>query len=296
MKARKILLFLFLGMLSSYLKAQDLLDILDQEQPDSPLYANATFSFSRITFGQSVETRKTGTLDIFTSSRFWNTPAPRSQSFVADRMSSRIALEYGLSDRLLFGVGGTTFDGRFDGFLKFRLVKQRTDGNGSSVSISLFQNAGYFSERFAGVNVDRSTRLSYTSQLIIAKKFSPNFSLQITPTFVHRGLLYDDEDSQNHIAVGVGGRYKLGGHVSLVSEYYYVANPIKSQTTFGAFALGINWELSDVMLQWMLTNARSTVEDAFILETRNNFNFKNPNFHFGFNFTYTFHLKNRLKK
>ena len=130
---------------------------------------------------------------------------------------------------------------------------------------------------------------------LVAKKITSNLSLQVSPTFIHRGLRRTTEDPLNVLAVGIGGRYKLGGHVSFVSEYYYVANPIESFDTYGPFSLGVNWELSDVMLQFMLTNSPLMVEDAFITGTRNNFNFKNPNLNFGFNFTYTFHLKNKLK-
>ncbi|MDJ0645453.1 MAG: DUF5777 family beta-barrel protein [Flavobacteriaceae bacterium] len=298
MKAKRLYFFLVLAFMVSSVKAQDLLDILDKERKDTLRYAEATFKFSRISFGHSVQTRKDGTLDVFITNRFWNTPADRSQSFFVDRLSTRFALEYGVSDRLMFGVGGTTFDGRFDSFLKYKLVKQRVDGNGSPFSLSLFQNASYFSESLSGSRYDAisSGRFSFTTQLLVAKKITPKFSLQVSPTFIHRGLVYGPEDPQNHFAVGFGGRYKLGAHVSFVSEYYYVANPLKSIDTYGPFSIGVNWELSDVMLQFMLTNAVSTVEDAFIAQTRNNFNFKNPNLNFGFNFTYTFHLKNKLKR
>ncbi|MFP2997273.1 DUF5777 family beta-barrel protein [Spongiivirga sp. MCCC 1A20706] len=297
MKAKKILFFLFLGMTASYLKAQDLLEILDKEQKDTPLYANSTFAFSRISIGHSVETRKTGTLDIFTTNRFWNLPIERTQSFVADRMSSRIALEYGISDRLLFGAGFTTFEERYDAFLKYKLVRERKDGKGWPFSVSLFQNVSYYDRDFSrfGYNETLSERQGFTSQLLIAKKITPQFSLQISPTFIKRGLVFQETDDQDHFAIGFGARFKLGSHVSLVSEYYYVANPVDGINTYGPFSLGVNWELSDVMLQFMMTNTPSMVEDAFIVETRNNFNFKPPNFNFGFNFTYTFHLKNKLR-
>ena len=120
------LLFLATTVVSS----QDLLKILEKERSNNPTYAEATFSHSRITFGQSTQTRKKGVLDVFVSNRFWDTPADRSQSFIADRMSARIAVEYGITDYLLFGIGGTTFDGRFDGFLKYNVIKQRSDDQG----------------------------------------------------------------------------------------------------------------------------------------------------------------------
>lgn len=288
-------LFFFISVLvAGSSQAQSLLELLDTEQTDTTQFTQATFKFSRISFGQSVETRKAGVLDVFFSNRFWNTPEESSQSFFVDKLSTRIALEYGILDRLMFGIGGTTFDERYDGFFKYKLIRQ--NNKGKPFSMSLYQGISYYSDEVSYYqDIANSSRYSFTSQLLIAKKINPNFSLQISPTFVHRGLSLTQDENKNHFALGIGGRYKLGGHVSFVSEYYYVTNPVESFDTYGPFSLGINWELSDVMLQFMLTNAVSMVEDTFITNTRNNFNFKNPNLNFGFNFTYVFHLKNKLK-
>ncbi|MGC6430504.1 MAG: DUF5777 family beta-barrel protein [Jejuia sp.] len=298
MKNRTIFYFIPFLLISNLIGGQELLDILEKEQKDTLMFTEATFKYSRITFGQSVQTRKNGTLDVVMSNRFWNTPTERSQSFFVDRINTRFALEYGLSDRLLLSAGISTFDERFDGFLKYKLVKQGLRGNGSPVTISLFQNVSYFDDMlpYSSPGTMTSNRFSFTSQILIAKKITSDFSLQVSPTFIHRGLVFNENDPQNHFAIGFAGRYKLGGHVSFVSEYYYVANPIESFNTYGPFSIGINWEVSDTMLQFMLTNAVSMVEDAFITQTRNNFNFKNPNLNFGFSFVYTFHLKNRLKQ
>ncbi len=297
MKAKKIILYLICVCAANTMVGQDLLGILDKEHQDTPQYTQATFKFTRIAFGHSIETRKKGILDVFVANRFWNTPADRAQSFAADRLSTRIALEYGISDRLSMGFGGTTYDGLFDGYLKYKLIRQRSDGGGSPFSVTLFQGSSYFSEGVVPPTIqdDFSNRLSFTTQLLIGKKISPNFSLQIAPSFIHRGLEYSPEDPQSHFAIGFGGRYKLGNHVSVVSEYYYTANPIESFDTYGPFALGVNWEIGDVMLQFMLTNAVRMVEDSFITQTRHNFNFRNPNLNFGFNMTYVLHFKRHLK-
>lgn len=295
MKNNKLFLLLFLLLSGFYgLNAQDLLKIVEQEYPDKPLYALATFKATRIAIGHSVETRKKGVLEWHLMNRFWNTPIP-SQSFWADRLSVRFALEYGVSDRFTLGMGGTTWDGIFDGFLKYRLVRQRMGKKGSPFSVTVFQNASYRSDSYPGITMQDNfkNRLSYTSQVLIAHKFDPNFSLQLAPTFVHRGSLLFSGDTRNHFALGFGGRYKLGNHVSVVSEYHYVTNPIEAVDTYDAFAIGVNWEISDVILQFHLTNARSMAESAFITQTFNNFNFNDGNLHFGFNFTYVLHFNKK---
>ncbi len=302
MKNRKQIFLVFLVFMISFgsFAQSDLLEILDKEHSDSIRYTSATFKMTRIAIGHSTETRKKGILEVFSANRFWNTGADNSQSFFADKVSARIALEYGLSDRLSFGFGGTTFDGLFDGYLKYKLMRQRSGKNVSPFNITFLQASSYNSNSFRRIygEATRSSdkRMSFTSQLLISKKFSSKFSVQLAPTFIHRGVVLSNEDPKNHFALGFGARYKLGNHLSLVSEYYYNANKLQSFDTYNPFVLGVNWEQGDVMLQFMLTNTRNMVEDTFITATRNNFNFRNPNLNFGFNATYVIHFKRGLKK
>src|SRR5690606_7464346 len=142
---------------------------------------------------------------------------------------------------------------------------------------------------------DFSNRISFTTQLFFARKFSPRLSLQVAPTFVHKGLRFSEEDPRNHFAIGLGARYRLGGHVSLVAEYYAVVNPIESYDTYGPLAIGANWDVGNVMLQHMVTNATHFVEDAFISGTDYNFNLKNATINLGLSATYSIHLSRKLQ-
>ncbi|WP_298316532.1 DUF5777 family beta-barrel protein [uncultured Aquimarina sp.] len=288
-----LLFILMLIGCSFSMNAQDLLDKLEKEYPNKKEYEIATFKGTRISLGHSVENRRKGVLEVKAMNLFWNIPNRPSQSFVADKWTARIALEYGLSNRLTFGVGGTTLEGVFDGFLKYNLVRQIKNGKGSPLSITLFQNASYRSnDGGIGLSDDFIDRTAFTSQVLIARKFTSQFSLQLSPTYIHRSSSFD-EDPNNHFALGIGARYKVGGHISIVSEYYYLANPLKSIDTYDAFVLGVNWEMSDLMLQFQMTNARNMVEDAFITQTPNNFNLSDGNFVFGFNATYVLHFNQK---
>jgi hypothetical protein len=57
-----------------------------------------------------------------------------------------------------------------------------------------------------------------------------------------------------------------------------------------AFALGTNWEVSKLLLQFKMTNNPFFVEDTFITQTVRNFNFKDGNFFFGFGAVYFLQL------
>ena len=280
----------------NFVQAQSLLESLEKEQEETNFPVQATFKATRIGLGQSVETRKQGGLEISANTRFWNI-REETQAFIVDRVTSRLGASYAFTDRFTFGAGVTTFDGIFDAFGKYRLVYQKTE-KGSPISITLFQNASLKTNPGRSINRTDSfsDKLSFGTQLLLARKFTRNFSLQVSPTFIHRNSTLVPDDPTNHFAVGFGGRYRVGGHVSITSEYYYLANPIESSTTFDAFSLGVNWELTDLMLQFYMTNSHNVADDVFITQTRNNFNTRDGNFFFGFNATILLHLKqNKVK-
>lgn len=296
MKIRTAFTIMMVLVMVSKSFSQDLLEILESEAPNEAQFIPATFKMTRIAIGHSTEVRSKGILEVFIANRFWNLPVDRTQSFIADRMSSRLALEYAISDNFTFGGGATTFDGLFDAHFKYRIPTK--DDNGKPLRITLFQNISYNSSAITNQNIsdDFSDRAAFTSQLLLSKRVSKDFSFQVVPTYVNKKLGLQENDPNNFYALGFGGRYKLGNHLSIVSEYYHTFNPVESFNTYNPFAIGANWELGDIMLQFMLTNAVNMVEDTFITQTRNNFNFRNPNLNFGFNVTYVFHLRNKLKE
>src|SRR5690606_4584362 len=261
-----------------------------------PQYTLSTFKATQIAIGHSLETRKKGILEIMLNNRYCNTPTTYVQSLGPEKVNTRIALEYGIGDRLSAGVGGSTWNGLFDGYLKYRLIRQRSDSAGAPVSVTVFQGGSYFSESLGPyVESDFSNRMSYTTQLLIARKFGTNFSFQLSPTYVHKGLGYSPDDHKGHFALGLGARYRLGGHVSLVGEYYALLNPVESYGTYGPLAFGVNWDVGNLMLQFTVTNATHFADDAFITGTDYNFNLGNTSVNFGLSATYSLHLKKNLK-
>lgn len=293
MKNSRSLLVVFLSLLTSnYALSQSLLEEVENEVKQGKNFTQATFKTTTLALGQSVQTRNQGTMELSANSRFWNIPQ-RTQGFLADRMSTRFGVSYALSNRLTAGLGITTFDGIFDGYAKYRILRQVEEGKGSPFTITLFQNMSIRTNPNRSINASDgfSDKLSFTTQALFARKFTRNFSLQLSPTFIYRNSARNPLDDTHHFALGIGGRYRIGGHVSVSSEYYYLANPINSVTTFDAFAIGINWELTDLMLQFHLTNTPNMAEDAFITQTRNNFNTRDGNLFFGFNATFILHFK-----
>lgn len=296
-------IFTFTFFFASFLGfSQDLLSKLDKEYPEEPVYELATFKTTRIGLGQSIEVRKKGALEISLFNRFWNLEEKTKKRFIADEVNLRFGLNYAITDNFTVGGGYSNFDKISDGFIKYKLLKQQKNNSKAPVSIVLFQAVShrnkteYENNLYAPDDIVNSEVYSYVSQILIAKKFNQNFSAQLSPTYIDHSKPFLNDQPLSQFAIGLGARYKVNGHISLVSEYYYNTNPVKSVSTYDPFMFGINWELSHLLLQFQFTNTRHFAESAFITQTQNKFNFEDGNFHFGFNAIFVLHTnKNKLK-
>src|SRR5678815_2091997 len=67
-----------------------------------------------------------------------------------------------------------------------------------------------------------SSRLYHTFQMIIGRKFSNEFSFQVSPTLVHRNLVKTAAEKNDVLALGLAGRIKLNKRFSLNTEYIYL--------------------------------------------------------------------------
>lgn len=302
MKNNKIYLFLFVLFLliSSSLKAQNLLNKIHKEFDSISFDEIATFKTTRLGLGHSIETRKKGALQLSLYFRYWDTPTATSQNFLADVVSTRYGLDYALTDNFTFGLGYTNFDKIADSYFKYRILHQNQDRKKGWFSLTLVQTLSHRKVENANQNLYQPStsenKYAFATQALFARKFNSNLSLQIAPTFVYRKGSTTNNDPNTQFAIGFGGRHKITEHTSIVSEYNYVINPIQSIETYNTFLFGVNWEVSDLMLQFHLTNARNFAEDTFITQTTNNFNFKDPNLHFGVNATYIIHTKKKKIK
>ncbi len=284
---KRFLVLLFI-VLSLQLSAQDLFDILEDEAPETTEVVTATFKGTRIANGHSIENRKKKELEFIISHRFGRVNTGFYDLFGLDQSNIRFALEYGITDDLTGGLGRSSFEKIYDGFLKYKLVKQKTGANSFPIAISLFGSATIKTQESFDPNFDPSLseRLAYVGQVLIARKFSPSLSLQLTPTFVHRNSVVLDADPHDIFALGFGGRVKLSKRVSLNAEYYYAFDELESLTTTNSLAFGVDIETGGHVFQIILSNSITMIEKSFITETTGNF--FGGDIHLGFNISRTF--------
>jgi hypothetical protein len=284
---KKVLLNTFLMLASLQLCSQDLLDILERETPETENIVSATFKGTRIVNGHSIENRKNKELEFIIAHRFGRINTGFEELFGLDQSNIRFSFEYGLTDNLTAGLGRSSFEKTYDGYLKYSLLKQRTGANAFPFAVSLFGSIAAKSQKaVAGNERTFAESLFYVGQVLIAKKVNSSFSIQLTPTYVHRNLTAIDEDPHDIFALGFGTRVKVSKRVSLNAEYYQQFDKLQSINSRNSLAFGVDIETGGHVFQIILSNAITMVEKSFITETTGNF--FGGDIHLGFNLSRTF--------
>ena len=287
---KKITLTLILCIASFSISAQDdLFDVLDNEttKGKNDNVVTSTFKGTRIANGHSIENRKDGELEFIISHRFGRINTGFEELFGLDQSNIRFALEYGVSNNLTAGFGRSSFEKVYDVFLKYSLAKQRKGENSFPFAISLFGSVAAKSMKaVAGKERTFAESLSYVGQVLIARKFSPSFSFQVTPTYVHKNTVTTAADPHDVFALGLGSRLKLSNRVSINGEYFINFNETVSINSRNALAIGVDIETGGHVFQLILSNAITMIEKSFITETTGNF--FGGDIHFGFNISRTF--------
>lgn len=243
---------------------------------DSSNSQNAQLFFdTRVVNGHSVETLEQGTFDLRISHRFGDAGVSNSGRtlFGIDVAADiRIALEYGILDNLMIGFGRSKGAGPYtevwDGLAKCKILSQ-----GKNLPVSLSFNLGMF---FTSMQKDgmltsptyfkkSAHRFSYSSQLIVARKFADVVTVQLTPTYVHRNLVaWDDENG----LFSLGGVVKLKVYkkVSVIAEYFLntVSRTIQGVEYVNPLAAGIEFKTFAHNFQIVFMNSRGLGETQFI--------------------------------
>ena len=297
----RYLYFLFLfACLSLQIYSQDNLDsILNSQSAPEINYTNATFKSTSVMNGQSIERMPQGQLDFRIHHRFSQINSGPYNFFGLDGATTHFSLEYGITDWFMAGAGRGNLEKTFDAFGKFSLWRQSTGAKNMPVSISYFTSVALRTEDFPFVDsvfqnnstYPFSTRFSYVNQILIARKFNNNFSLQISPTLIHYNIVKSAIDPNNLFAIGIGGRMKLTNRVSINAEYFYAITPLKDYLSVqyrNSLSIGFDIETGGHVFQLIFTNADGMIEKDFIGRTTGRWD--KGDIHFGFNISRVFDI------
>lgn len=302
---KKNILFIAMFFVVNFAWAQDdLLDMLkDENTVSSPVLA--TFKGTKVITGQSNENIAKKHLNFLILHRFGELKddAWYYSLLGIDEATVRIGFDYGISDKLMIGVGRSSKTKVYDFSVKYKIAQQKIGGNKNfPLAISYYGNMGIDTKTFIEPARDNylTSRLSFCNQLIIARKINTSISLQITPTFIHRNLVAKTSDPNDVIALGLGGSFKITRSTRLNVEYYprltgrdeLIPNTTNKFEDY--LAVGFDIETGGHVFQLMFSNSMYMYEQGFVAQTTGKWS--DFGVRLGFNLSRTFSFDETNKK
>ena len=285
----KILFFFILLATTKLCLAQDL-DLLDEPELETIDYTTATFKTNRVVNGHSIETVAKNEFDFKISHRFGFLSGGPYDMFGLDQAAMRIGGDYGITDNLNVGLGRSTVDKTYDGFVKYKFVKQSTGLKTMPVTATWISHMGITTLKWPQPDRQNyfSSRLHYTHQLLIARKFTEGLSVQLSPTLVHKNIVDSTKFKNDILSLGVGVRQKLTSRTTLNLEYYYVIPNQLEEDKTNVLSVGFDIEAGGHVFQLFFTNSSGPFEKAFITDTKAKW--LDGDIRFGFNIARVFNF------
>jgi hypothetical protein len=307
---KKTLLYFMLAF-CFFLKASaqdDLLGDLVKEDSSKVKHniATATFKSTRIINLQSVEMTGKGNLQFMISHRFgylWKegkglTNVAQLFGLNSGFANTYMSFDYSFTDWMNTGFAATG-NAQFETWAKFKLLKQQTGKKNIPITISWFSLMHWDASEGPSPDDLAWNRMSYVHQILIARKFSENFSLQLIPSYIHYNYTpYGINNTNNIFSLGIGGRMKLSNKTAITFEYTRQLNGYKDLLDESASAvnyvpdvlsLGYDWDTGGHIFQFFISSASSASNIAQLSTNLNQL--KLGNFSLGFNLNRSYGIK-----
>ncbi len=297
---RKLLLFIFVLFANTIVNAQDdLLKMLDEMPSAKAQPVIATFKSTRLVNLHTNEQMRAKHLDFRIQHRFQAMGIEKSNHyglynlFGLDGAQMRLGLEYGITNKLMLGIGRSTSDKTYDAFVKYKIAEQTVGKKSFPVGINYFGNIGINTMESANKNINNylTSRFSYAHQLLIARKFNDYFSILLAPTFIHYNLVDTKTQPNDVYAIGLGASVKISPSTRFNVEYIPRLNTknqinASGESYYNSVSIGFDIETGGHVFQLHFTNSNGLIEQQFIGRTVNPINL--TAIRLGFNLSRTF--------
>lgn len=247
----------------SMLAQDNLLDELDKDITTTT-EVSSVFKGLKIINMESTKLAAKKDFYFMISHRFGSIKTGIEDLFGLDNSNIRFSFIYGFTDGFSAGFSRSSFNKTYDAHIKYRLASQKSDG--FPVTIVGYNSVEYntFLDEALFPLLKDKDRYSYTTELLISRKFNDKLSLQVAPTYLHQNFVANDDQENSQYLLGFGGRYKISKRVTLNMEYHYHMNRAANSQFVNPLSLGVGIETGGHVFQLHLTNARLMNESGYL--------------------------------
>ena len=279
---------------SSASSADSLMKAMDGDQKAVDVVISKS---TRYVLSQTTETIKQGNLNFQVIHRFGDfagTNGGPQTDFGIDRINDvYIGFEYGITDNLTVDFGRSTIGEMLQWELKYALLHQKSEDS-SPIAITAL---GQYAIRPYQSFTTYSSRVSYLGQVIFARKFSNDFNLQVSPTYVSNNTPYPNVPGSepSFFALQAAARVAINKHMGFILDYAHPFSTFRSNNVNFQDPIGLGYEVETGghVFTLNLTNANAVNEINYLSNTQNQIS--KGQFRMGFTISRMFDLKPKPK-
>ena len=276
-----VLVFFAIGLVSAQ---DDLLNQLGAEKSDVKEIETSAFKGLQICNMQSTKLAAKGEWYILISHRFGDVNKGLDNFFGLDEAMTKIGGIYGVTDWLSLGLSRHRNNKTYELAAKYKFANQEVDG--FPVAIVGYNTMDIRSDKFAVLYPDAkfNNRLAYSTQLLVSRKFSEKFSLEIAPIWIHKNLYDGILDQKDLLLLGTGARYKIAKRMSVNLEYAARVNLPEGYTSsyHNPLSLGLDIETGGHVFQMVFSSSQPMNDVTAFSNSTGRWDGKKK-FYFGFN-------------
>jgi len=275
--------------------AQEATETAKKEAP-AKKYTKAIFNSTKIINMQSTEIVTPGVLQFMISHHFsniWNKDGGSQNIAQLFGLNSGVAhtyLSFDYSPLKFMNLGiAAAGSSKYEGWAKFRIIRQQTGAKNIPVTVGWYSLANVNTAKDPE-NEFTGNRFAFMNQLLISRKFSDKFSLQLMPTWIHYNVVpYGINNSNEVFSVGLAAKYKARAKMNITFEYARQLNMYENlisktgaliQYQPDLLSLGIEINTGGHLFQFYIGS--TTDASAIDQLSRNNSSIKDGNFAIGF--------------
>ncbi len=282
---RFYLLALLCILQSSFILAQDdMLKLLNQQDTLSGKeFVNPAFKTSRIINLQTAEVIKKKLFDVKISHRFSAIGASSNGTSSVHNLwgfdessDIRISFDYGLTNNWNIGIARSKYYENYELNTKWKFASQRRN-NSNPLTATLYFVTTYSGKDNFVYTLDNPSKqtafnrhFSFVSQLILSRKFSDRLSFELSPIYIHRNFV-EQQDQNESFAVGAGGRFRITKRMSVIADYVFNLGEYRKINNkngiYNPLGLGLEFETGGHVFSLMFSNAAAINETQFVTNT-----------------------------
>ena len=236
-----------------------LLNEISAESDYENTFQMPAFKAMKVVNNQSTKLAGKGDLYLYVGHRFGAIKGGIGSLFGLDYANTKIEMLYGLFSEVQVGFSRESFKKTYNLHVKYGIKKQTSSFPVSIVGYNSI-NLDTSLDENVYPNLNYNERYVYISQLLVSRRFSDNFSLQLSPSVIKHNFLTTQAKTDYNYVLNTGSRLKISKRSSFNIDYSYHLNRLKNSIEKNVLSVGVDMETGGHVFQLLFSNTQASDE------------------------------------